>query len=162
MATGTGKTFTAFQTIWLCNDKDREWKNIYKQFSPDFFNLVIVDECHRGSAAEDSTWREILEYFSGLNMRAKRIISLNLERRRARFLLRFVDWKRKSLWQRLDYLASTKNCCISLFSCFIYFFSNIVGDFININSFQFLSEPFLNFIPIKLFDQYFIIIQFSN
>src|SRR3546814_7475256 len=38
--------------------------NIYKQFSPDFFDLVIIDECHRGSAAADSTWREILEYFS--------------------------------------------------------------------------------------------------
>ena len=41
-----------------------EEKNIYKQFSPDFFDLVIIDECHRGSAAEDSAWREILEYFS--------------------------------------------------------------------------------------------------
>ncbi|ACB33578.1 EcoEI R domain protein [Leptothrix cholodnii SP-6] len=38
--------------------------NIYKQFSPDFFDLIIVDECHRGSAAEDSSWREILSYFS--------------------------------------------------------------------------------------------------
>lgn len=37
---------------------------VYKQFSPDFFDLIIVDECHRGSAAEDSAWREILEYFS--------------------------------------------------------------------------------------------------
>ena len=37
--------------------------NIYKQFSPDFFDLVIVDECHRGSAAEDSAWRDILTYF---------------------------------------------------------------------------------------------------
>ena len=119
MATGTGKTFTAFQIIWRLwksrtkkrilyladrnilidqtktNDfkpfgsamtkiKNRhtdksyeiylslyqevsgteEWKNIYKQFSPDFFDLVIVDECHRGSAAEESAWREILEYFS--------------------------------------------------------------------------------------------------
>lgn len=119
MATGTGKTFTAFQIIlrlWKSRTKKRilyladrnilidqtktndfkpfgsamtkivnrnadksfeiylslyqavsgpeEWKNIYKQFSPDFFDLVIVDECHRGSAAEDSAWREILEYFS--------------------------------------------------------------------------------------------------
>ncbi|MCS6824845.1 MAG: DEAD/DEAH box helicase family protein, partial [Cytophagaceae bacterium] len=38
-------------------------KNIYKQFSRDFFDLVIIDECHRGSAKEDSAWREILEYF---------------------------------------------------------------------------------------------------
>ncbi|MCF8240764.1 MAG: DEAD/DEAH box helicase family protein [Melioribacteraceae bacterium] len=119
MATGTGKTYTAFQIIWrlwkskakkrilyladrnilidqtITNDfkpfkgamtkiKNRqankayeiylslyqavtgteEEKNIYKQFSPDFFDLVIVDECHRGSAAENSAWREVLEYFS--------------------------------------------------------------------------------------------------
>ena len=37
----------------------------YKQFSPSFFDLVIVDECHRGSASEDSKWREILDYFNG-------------------------------------------------------------------------------------------------
>ncbi len=37
---------------------------VYEQFSKDFFDLIIVDECHRGSAAEDSAWREILEYFS--------------------------------------------------------------------------------------------------
>jgi len=36
----------------------------YREFSPDFFDLIIIDECHRGSAAEDSKWREILEYFS--------------------------------------------------------------------------------------------------
>ena len=41
-----------------------EEQNIYKQFSPDFFDLVIVDECHRGSARDESNWREILEYFS--------------------------------------------------------------------------------------------------
>jgi type I restriction enzyme R subunit len=118
MATGTGKTYTAFQIIWrLWKSKTRrrilyladrnilidqtktndfkpfgqamtkishrmvdksfeiylslyqavtgneEEKNIYKQFSPDFFDLIIVDECHRGSAAEDSAWREILDYF---------------------------------------------------------------------------------------------------
>ncbi|MFK3650839.1 EcoAI/FtnUII family type I restriction enzme subunit R [Lysobacter enzymogenes] len=119
MATGTGKTYTAFQIIWrlwksgakkrvlflvdrniladqtktndfkpfgaamtkivnrtvdkafeiyLClyqavtgTDED---KNIYKQFSPDFFDLVVVDECHRGSAADDAAWRQVLEYFS--------------------------------------------------------------------------------------------------
>lgn len=119
MATGTGKTFVAFQIIWrlwkararrrilfladrnILIDQARtndfkpfgaamtkitnrqvdksyeiylslyqavtgneEERNIYRQFSPDFFDLVIVDECHRGSAAEDSAWREILEYFS--------------------------------------------------------------------------------------------------
>jgi type I restriction enzyme R subunit len=38
--------------------------NVYREFSPDFFDVVIVDECHRGSAREDSAWREILNYFS--------------------------------------------------------------------------------------------------
>ncbi len=38
--------------------------DVYKQFSPDFFDLIIIDECHRGSANEDSAWRDILEYFS--------------------------------------------------------------------------------------------------
>jgi type I site-specific restriction endonuclease len=119
MATGTGKTFTAFQIIWrLWKSKTKtrilfladrnilidqtktndfkpfgsamtkitkrqvdtayeiylalyqgvsgteESKNIYKQFSRGFFDLIIIDECHRGSAADDSAWREILEYFS--------------------------------------------------------------------------------------------------
>ncbi|MDA3901841.1 MAG: DEAD/DEAH box helicase family protein [Desulfuromusa sp.] len=119
MATGTGKTYTAFQIIWRLwksrtkkrilfladrnilidqtktNDfkpfgqamtkivkrqankafeiylslyqavtGNEEEQNIYKQFSPDFFDLIVIDECHRGSAAEDSAWREILDYFS--------------------------------------------------------------------------------------------------
>ncbi len=119
MATGTGKTYTAFQIIyrlWKSGLKKRilfladrtalidqtvrgdfrhfkeamtviKHKQIdtayniylalyqglsdnndadaYKQFSPEFFDLIIVDECHRGSAREDSKWREILEYFKG-------------------------------------------------------------------------------------------------
>ncbi|MBE0582153.1 MAG: DEAD/DEAH box helicase family protein, partial [Desulfofustis sp.] len=119
MATGTGKTFTAFQIIWrlwkskakkrvlfladrnilvdqtMTNDfkpfgsamtkiqkrqanksyeiylslyqavtGNEEEKNIYRQISPDFFDLIIIDECHRGSSAADSAWREILEYFT--------------------------------------------------------------------------------------------------
>lgn len=118
MATGTGKTYTAFQIIhrlWKSGAKKRilfladrnalisqtkkgdfkhfndkmtvvkhrqidksyeiylalyqglsgneESANVYKQFSPSFFDLIIIDECHRGSAAEDSSWREILTYF---------------------------------------------------------------------------------------------------
>ncbi|MEG3891253.1 DEAD/DEAH box helicase family protein [Microcoleus sp. Z1_A1] len=43
---------------------DDEDADAYREFSRDFFDLVIVDECHRGSAADDSKWREILEYFS--------------------------------------------------------------------------------------------------
>jgi len=119
MATGTGKTYTAFQIIWrlwksgtkkrilfladrnilVDQTKNNDFKpfgaamtkiskrqidksyeiylslyqavtgseeeqNIYKQFSPDFFDLIVIDECHRGSAAEDSAWREILAYFA--------------------------------------------------------------------------------------------------
>lgn len=120
MATGTGKTYTAFNIIWRLwkagvkkrilfladrnallnqtktgdfspfgNDimhiiKNRkidksyqiyfalyqgltgndESKNAYKEFSKDFFDLVIIDECHRGSASEASAWREVLDYFS--------------------------------------------------------------------------------------------------
>lgn len=120
MATGTGKTFTAFQIIWrlwksqrakrvlfladrnILIDQTRvndfkpfgtamtkitnrtadpafeiflaiyqaitgteDAQNIYKQFSPDFFDLIVVDECHRGSAREDAQWREVLDYFNG-------------------------------------------------------------------------------------------------
>jgi type I restriction enzyme, R subunit len=41
-----------------------EKQKIYKELSKDFFDLIVIDECHRGSAAEDSAWREILEHFS--------------------------------------------------------------------------------------------------
>ena len=41
-----------------------EWQRLFRELSRDFFDLIVVDECHRGSAAEDSAWREILEYFS--------------------------------------------------------------------------------------------------
>jgi len=119
MATGTGKTYTAFQIIWrlwkaglkkrilfladrnVLVDQSRrndfqpfgqamtkitgrtvdpayeihlslyqaltgpeEHQKAFKQVNPDFFDLIIIDECHRGSASEDSAWREILEYFS--------------------------------------------------------------------------------------------------
>jgi type I restriction enzyme, R subunit len=41
-----------------------ERQKVFKEFSPDFFDLIVIDECHRGSAAEDAAWREILDYFS--------------------------------------------------------------------------------------------------
>ncbi|MFN6305150.1 MAG: EcoAI/FtnUII family type I restriction enzme subunit R [Planctomycetota bacterium] len=47
-----------YQGLSDSNDTDA-----YKQFSPEFFDLVVVEECHRGSARENSKWREILEYF---------------------------------------------------------------------------------------------------
>jgi type I restriction enzyme R subunit len=40
-----------------------EDKDAYREFSRDFFDLIVIDECHRGSASEDSAWREILAYF---------------------------------------------------------------------------------------------------
>lgn len=46
----------------ITGPEDRQ--KLYRELSPDFFDLVVVDECHRGSAAEDSAWRDILEYFS--------------------------------------------------------------------------------------------------
>lgn len=118
MATGTGKTYTAFQIIHrlkasgakkkilfladrnvlvdqpmtqdfkpfksnmvkvsnrkidsayeiylaLYQQLDGEADNeLFKQFQPSFFDLIVIDECHRGSAKEDSNWRTILEYFS--------------------------------------------------------------------------------------------------
>lgn len=45
----------------LTGPEDR--KKVYREFSPDFFDLIVIDECHRGSAADDSAWREILDYF---------------------------------------------------------------------------------------------------
>ena len=52
--------FATYQSI----AKDERRPGLYKEFAPDFFDLIIVDECHRGSAKEDSNWRDILEYFS--------------------------------------------------------------------------------------------------
>jgi type I restriction enzyme, R subunit len=40
-----------------------ERQKLFKEFSPEFFDLIVIDECHRGSAAEDSAWREVLDYF---------------------------------------------------------------------------------------------------
>lgn len=41
-----------------------ERQKLFRELSPDFFDLIVIDECHRGSAAADSAWREILDYFS--------------------------------------------------------------------------------------------------
>jgi len=61
-------TITAYQVYFalyqqLIGDNDQE--HYSELFDPDFFDLIIVDECHRGSAKEDSRWRRILEYFDG-------------------------------------------------------------------------------------------------
>ncbi|MFB9985333.1 EcoAI/FtnUII family type I restriction enzme subunit R [Mesorhizobium kowhaii] len=47
----------------ITGPEDRQ--KLYREFSPGFFDLIVIDECHRGSAAEDSAWREILDHFSG-------------------------------------------------------------------------------------------------
>ena len=63
---GTGITayevyFSLYQQL-IGQGGEKQYQELFK---PDFFDLVIVDECHRGSAKDDSNWREILEYFSG-------------------------------------------------------------------------------------------------
>jgi type I restriction enzyme R subunit len=52
--------FSTYQSI----ARDANRPGLYREFAPDFFDLVIVDECHRGSARETSNWREILAYFT--------------------------------------------------------------------------------------------------
>ncbi len=51
--------FAIYQAI----AKDERRPGLYREYAPDFFDLIIVDECHRGSARDESNWREILEYF---------------------------------------------------------------------------------------------------
>lgn len=58
------KSYEIYLSLYQAVTGSEEEKNIYKQFSPDFFDLVIIDECHRGSADAESAWREILTYFS--------------------------------------------------------------------------------------------------
>ncbi|MBX9609190.1 MAG: DEAD/DEAH box helicase family protein [Gammaproteobacteria bacterium] len=59
------KSFEIYLSLYQAVTGLDEENNLYKQFSPEFFDLIVVDECHRGSAADDSNWRQILEYFSG-------------------------------------------------------------------------------------------------
>lgn len=51
--------FATYQSL----AKDERRPGLYREYEPDFFDLIVVDECHRGSARNDSSWREILEYF---------------------------------------------------------------------------------------------------
>jgi type I restriction enzyme R subunit len=57
------KSYEIYLSLYQAVTGTEESSNIYKQFSPDFFDLIVIDECHRGSAAEDSAWRDILNYF---------------------------------------------------------------------------------------------------
>lgn len=56
------KSFEVYLSLYQAVTGTDDIQNIYKQFSPDFFDLIIVDECHRGSARADSAWRDILKY----------------------------------------------------------------------------------------------------
>jgi type I restriction enzyme R subunit len=56
--------FEVYLGLYQAITGPEERQKLYREFSPAFFDLIVIDECHRGSAAEDSAWREILEYFS--------------------------------------------------------------------------------------------------
>jgi len=58
------KSYEVYLSLYQGITGNEEEKNIYKQFSRDFFDLIIIDECHRGSARDDSAWHEILTYFN--------------------------------------------------------------------------------------------------
>ncbi|MFH1975453.1 MAG: DEAD/DEAH box helicase family protein [Pseudomonadota bacterium] len=58
------KAFEIYLALYQGLTNYDEDKDAYREFSRDFFDLIVVDECHRGSAAADSAWREILEYFN--------------------------------------------------------------------------------------------------
>lgn len=57
------KSYEVYLSLYQAISGNEEDRNAYKQFDRDFFDLIVVDECHRGSAKENSNWREILEYF---------------------------------------------------------------------------------------------------
>ncbi len=57
-------SFEIYLGLYQAITGPEERQKLFREFSPDFFDLIVIDECHRGSAAEDSAWREILEYFA--------------------------------------------------------------------------------------------------
>src|SRR5262249_37139963 len=57
------KAYEIYLSLYQAVTGTEEEKNAYRQFNRDFFDLIVIDECHRGSSKEDSSWREILEYF---------------------------------------------------------------------------------------------------
>lgn len=57
------KSREIYFAIYQALAKDASRPGLYREYAPDFFDLIIVDECHRGSARDESNWREILEYF---------------------------------------------------------------------------------------------------
>ncbi len=56
-------SYEVYIALYQAVSGSEEEKNVYRQFSREFFDLVVIDECHRGSAREASAWREILDYF---------------------------------------------------------------------------------------------------
>lgn len=58
------KNFEIYLSLYQAVTGNEEEKQIFKEFPKDFFDLVVIDECHRGSAREDSAWRAILDHFS--------------------------------------------------------------------------------------------------
>ena len=56
--------FTIFQTFMTGRDEQGNPTPNFSDYPPDFFDFIIIDECHRGGASDESTWRGILEYFS--------------------------------------------------------------------------------------------------
>ena len=58
-------SYEVYLALYQAITGPEERQKLFKELSPDFFDLIVVDECHRGSAAEDSAWRDILTYFSG-------------------------------------------------------------------------------------------------
>jgi len=58
------KSYEVYLGLYQAITGPEERQKLFREFSPGFFDLIVIDECHRGSAAEDSAWREILEYFS--------------------------------------------------------------------------------------------------
>ena len=56
--------FTIFQTFMTGTDADGNPKPSFGDYPPDFFDLIVIDECHRGGANDESSWRDIMEYFS--------------------------------------------------------------------------------------------------
>ncbi len=57
-------SFEVYLSLYQAITGPEDRQKLFRELSPDFFDLIVVDECHRGSAAEDSAWREILEHFS--------------------------------------------------------------------------------------------------
>jgi type I restriction enzyme, R subunit len=60
----TDKAFEIYMTLYQAISSPDDRKDVYKNFSKDFFDLVVIDECHRSSADETSAWHDILNYFS--------------------------------------------------------------------------------------------------